>query len=291
MRKYSRLLILFIISIMLISMLPLTVQAAEDDVLVIFRVDVDPRIKAAKQSIYIEFANADMSIDEYIYLRPESGYEKSIYLPKGEYSIYCGMVVGDYALEYSVSTPDFKAIGLTTIVKLTAGDVEYDGEVEENKHNLPGTIDREKTNELLIKDGKKPIDWDLWDEAHDPNAPYNPDNPYMGKPMEGDENLDGIPDEWQNEDGTLKDEYYDKYWNPSDDDDDDNNDNNNDDDNNENENNNTGNENNGNENNGEQNNNTQQQKNNTASAIIFVVVMIVGCGGIVLWRMAKKSDI
>ena len=165
---------------------------AEETTMIIFKAEVDPRIKAKGQAVLIGFTDEDGK--EYnVYLRKESGYEYKMNLPQGYYTIFSGMVMGDLAFEYDVHYDHFTAIGLTQEVIITAGDVNYSGKVEEDNNTLVGDIDRDKTNELLKEDGLPTIDWEKLDAAHDPNAPWDPDNPYMGHADKPENLRDGEP--------------------------------------------------------------------------------------------------
>ena len=192
---------------------PITVNA-ENVTTIIFKAEVDPRIRAKGQAILIGFN--DENGEEYnIYLRKESGYEHRMELPQGYYTIFSGMVMGDLAFEYDVIFDDFSAYGLTQEVIITAGDVNYSGEVVEDTNNLPGDIDRDKTNELLEADGLPTIDWEKLDAAHDPNAPWDPDNKYMGHAEKPEEARPGEP--WHPDWGEMPDDWEGGIYQPPED--------------------------------------------------------------------------
>lgn len=177
---------IFLIFSLLFSCLPLTVFAyGEDEAKLIVQGNVDPRVKAKGSSVALTFYNLETGDEYLVYLHDYNNYRNSIDIKKGYYSTRSAYVIGDLEFKYDVEFVNFMAQGWTAEVQVTVGDPNYKGEITDikDKHDLPGAIDRDKTNELLTEDGLPTVDWDKVD-----------------KEFQKDSDGDGIPDIYDDDD-------------------------------------------------------------------------------------------
>lgn len=124
--------------------------------------NVDPRVKAEGRSVSYIFYNLETGEEYLLYLHDYNDYKNTIEIKKGYYSTRSAYVIGDLEFKYDVEFVNFMAKDSKVEVKLTVGDPNYKGDItdEKDKNNLPGTIDKDKTNELLEEDGLPTVDWD-----------------------------------------------------------------------------------------------------------------------------------
>lgn len=124
--------------------------------------NVDPRVKAEGKSVSYIFYNLETGEEYLLYLHDYNDYKNTIEIKKGYYSTRSAYVIGDLEFKYDVEFVNFMAKDSKVEVKLTVGDPNYKGDItdEKDKNNLPGTIDKDKTNELLEEDGSPTVDWD-----------------------------------------------------------------------------------------------------------------------------------
>lgn len=181
----SKKIILIMLSIILVilPMLAISVNAEEptesNEVLLIVRPNVDPRVVGSKATIRVEFMNQDTGDSFFVLLKDYNDYCEKVYVKQGPYIMISGDVGNDYEMKYEVKGTSFFARGHTVSVSFDVGDPSYTGPVEENTNAVVGDIDHSRTNELLEEDGQETINWE---QLKDPMNPLNtdPNNPYLG---------------------------------------------------------------------------------------------------------------
>ena len=209
-----------LIFVLCISILPITAQAEtiSDDVQLHIQGNIDPRVKAKKDAVFITFMNTYDGTKYEFYLYHYNDYMTTVTVKEGDYITYSGVVTGDLEFKYPITPVSFYAEGWAMNITITVGDPSYTGPVEENtnRHDFPGAIDRDKTNELLKEDGLSEVDWEKIDNQRFPDTDgdgiidyYDPDDDNDGIPDDQDDDKDG--DGIKNED-----EYTDKNpWGPN----------------------------------------------------------------------------
>lgn len=200
---------------MLSTVAPLTVNAAEGDVLLIIQCKVDANIGDKGREIQLTIYNVD-TLDMYdVSFFSTSNYRSKIDVPAGTYSVG-GLWVGGLNIlegeDYNFTTPIVEATGQTVNMEVVIGNGDWDGT---DDGSINGTIDRDKTDDLMQEDGKDPIDWDKVDEdvedfiedankpddttdPSDPTDPSNPNNPDVTDPSDpngGEQGGTQTPDE------------------------------------------------------------------------------------------------
>lgn len=300
---------ILLIGTILFSCIPITVSADSDISKLVVTGNVDPRVKAKGNSVALFFLNLDTGDEYLLYLHDYNNYKNTIDIKFGYYITHSAYVTRDFELKYDVEFVEFSAYGWTTAVNVRVGDPNYSGEITDvkDKHDLPGAIDRDKTNELLEEDGLPTVDWDAIDkelqiDSDGDGIPdvYDDDDDNDGVKdlFDDDVNGDGVsnkdetpdkgsdvklpikqeifpddeknPGQLGNDDGNKEDGDGNQGGLISDPD----NDNDNDDDSDEN------------------NNNNQNTKGKKSYAIIFVLILIIACGIVLFlkWRNSLNSD-
>ena len=121
-----------------------------------------------------------------------NNYKNTTNIKKGYYTTHSAYVTNDFEFKYDVEYVSFAALGWTQEITVRVGDPNYDGDITDikDKHDLPGAIDRDKTNELLEEDGLPTVDWDAVDKE------FQIDTDGDGTPdiYDDDDDNDGIPD-------------------------------------------------------------------------------------------------
>ena len=301
---------ILLISTILFSCIPITVSADSDISKLVVTGNVDPRVKAKGNSVALFFLNLDTGDEYLLYLHDYNNYKNTIDIKFGYYITHSAYVTGDFELKYDVEFVEFSAYGWTTAVNVRVGDPNYSGEITDvkDKHDLPGAIDRDKTNELLEEDGLPTVDWDAIDKELqiDSDGDGTPDvydddddNDGVKDLFDDDVNGDGVsnkdetPDKGSDVKLPIKQEIFpdDDEKNPGQ--------LGNDDGNKEDGDGNQGglisdpdNDNNNNDDSDENNNNNQNTKGKKSYAIIFVLILIIACGIVLFlkWRNSLNSD-
>ncbi len=222
MRKILRIFIpILLVFVLFTSILPITVQAEEVSTKVDLHIkgNIDPRIKAKGDAIFISFFNMDVGEMYEFYLYDYNNYQTTVEVEEGEIITFSAVVTGDLEFKYPVEPVEFYAEGWSMDIVIVAGDPNYKGEIEENNQHFdfPGGIDQEKTNELLKEDGLPEVDWEYQFDKRYPDT----DGDGVKDVYDDDDDGDGIPDEDDNDkdgDGVPnEDEYkYPSETNPTD---------------------------------------------------------------------------
>lgn len=133
---------------------------------VIFKGQVDPRIKVNKLAFDVELYNKDNDKTYTITFFPGSNYTARENLPQGRYRALSCRIQGDNTDEIDIDMQGFKfeTKTQTTEVNYTFGDIHYSGEIK-NYNYIDGMIDREGTDKIRAERGLDPIDWEKFDES------------------------------------------------------------------------------------------------------------------------------
>ena len=196
MRKIFKIFVpILLVFILCTSMLPITAQAEEisDSVQLLIKGSIDPRVKAMKEAVFVTFMNKYDGTKYEFYLYDYNDYMTTVEVTEGDYTMYSGVVTGDLEFKYPVHPISFYAEGWAMDITIVVGDPNYKGEIEENndRHDFPGAIDRDKTNELLKEDGLPEVDW----EKHDNDRFPDTDGDGIIDYDDTDDDNDGIPDD------------------------------------------------------------------------------------------------
>lgn len=133
---------------------------------VIFKGQVDPRIKVNKLAFDVELYNKDNDKTYTITFFPGSNYTARENLPQGRYRALSCRIQGDNTDEIDIDMQGFKfeTKTQTTEVNYTFGDIHYSGEIK-NYNYIDGMIDREGTDKIRAERGLDPIDWEKFDKS------------------------------------------------------------------------------------------------------------------------------
>lgn len=133
---------------------------------VIFKGQVDPRIKANKLAFNVDLYNKDNDKTYTITFFPGSNYTTRENLPQGRYRALGYEVQGEDIENFNADMKGFKfeTKTQTTEVNYTFGDIHYSGEIK-NYNYIDGMIDREGTDKIRAERGLDPIDWDKVDKS------------------------------------------------------------------------------------------------------------------------------
>ena len=134
------------------------------DHLVIFKGQVDPRIKANKLAFNVDLYNKDNDKTYTITFFHGSNYTTRENLPQGRYRALGYEVQGEDIEGFNANMQGFKfeTKTQTTEVNYTFGDIHYSGEIK-NYNYIDGMIDREGTDRIRAERGLDPIDWNKVD--------------------------------------------------------------------------------------------------------------------------------
>lgn len=160
---------------------PLTVNAAEGDVMVILQLKVDEEIGDKGSVVTLNLINTETREKHEVSFYNTSNYRTKFTVSAGEYRIY-GCTVLNSTKDYEWERFTFKAEGQTVNVDFAIGKGNWEGSSDDEV--LDGTIDRDKTDEKHEEQGKDPIDWDKVDGTVDdefgeiitPDGPERPDD-------------------------------------------------------------------------------------------------------------------
>lgn len=133
---------------------------------VIFKGQVDPRIRVNKLAFYVNLYNEDNDKTYAITFFPGSNYITRENLPQGRYYPLTCQIQGDDTDEIDIEMQgfEFETKTQTTEVNYTFGDIHYSGEIK-NYNYIDGMIDREGTDKIRAERGLDPIDWEKFDKS------------------------------------------------------------------------------------------------------------------------------
>ncbi len=133
---------------------------------VIFKGQVDPRIKVNKLAFNVVLYNEDNDKTYTITFFPGSNYIVRENLPQGRYYSMSCWIQGDDTDEIDIEMQgfEFETKTQTTEVNYTFGDIHYSGEIK-NYNYIDGMIDREGTDKIRAERGLDPIDWNKVDKS------------------------------------------------------------------------------------------------------------------------------
>ena len=153
--------LVLVIIIITATVAPLSVSAADaNEVMLIIQLHVDKEI-GDKGSEIVLYIFEETTYEEYaISFYDTNNYRAKFVVPEGTYLVE-GYYLSGTIKSYNFTTPTINAVGQTVNVDITIGNGDWDGTA--NESTLNGTIDRDKTNDLLEEDGENTIDWDKVD--------------------------------------------------------------------------------------------------------------------------------
>lgn len=156
------LIILALICLFIISF-PVSVNADNNEVLLILQAKVDEKIGSNGREVMATIFEKTTYKEYEILLYPENNYKTKVNVVEGTYKIGAIYISGTIE-DFNFENLTFDAKGQTINVVFNIGNANWDGK----NNGVPnGTLDREKTDELLIEDGKKAVDWEKIDNKSD----------------------------------------------------------------------------------------------------------------------------
>lgn len=141
---------------------PISVSAAENEVLVIIQCNVDMQIGKYGREVMLDVMNKENYKSKEVVFYDTSNYRSKVKLPEGKYEVVGLWVSGSVLDDFTYEEVAFEAKGQTVNVSVKIGNGDWDG--SSNNDSINGTIDKDKTDELLKEDNKNPVDWDKVDE-------------------------------------------------------------------------------------------------------------------------------
>lgn len=259
-----------ILSIMLVIMCmvglfatvaPVTVNAAEGDVMLVIQCKVDAEIGDRSREVQLTIYNVD-TFDMYdVSFFSTSNYRTKVEVPAGTYSVGGLWVAGLNVLEgesYEFTTPTVTAAGQTVNMEVVIGKGDWAGE---DDGSVGGFVDRDKTDDLMQEDGKDPVDWDKVDQNVDdfqndvtkPDDTTDPSNPDVTDPSNPDDPNNPDVDDPSNPNGGEGDNTGDNTGNTGNDDKD------------------------------------KTVNKELVSTVLFIVVVFGGCAAILIYKRVKAG--